>query len=78
MNKSRRKYLRKFLGIAAVGALVVLGVVLWRADGRAKPPPLTGQVAVPVTVARAQRHDVPIFLSGLGTVQASNTLAIHS
>jgi multidrug efflux system membrane fusion protein len=78
VNKSRRKYLRKFLGIAAVGALVVLGVVLWRADGRAKPPPLTGQVAVPVTVAMAQRHDVPIFLSGLGTVQASNTVAIHS
>ena len=33
---------------------------------------------IPVTVASAQRKDVPIYLNGLGTVQAYNTVTIHS
>jgi multidrug efflux system membrane fusion protein len=31
-----------------------------------------------VTVATVARQDVPIYLNGLGTVQASNTIAIHT
>ena len=34
--------------------------------------------AVPVTVSAVARRDVPIFLDSLGTVQASNTVAVHS
>jgi membrane fusion protein, multidrug efflux system len=34
--------------------------------------------AVPVTVSAVAQRDVPIFLDGLGTVQASNTVAVHS
>ena len=38
-----------------------------------------GQPAgVPVTVATASRRDVPIHLTGLGTVQATFTVGIHS
>jgi len=33
---------------------------------------------VPVTVAEVNQHDVPVYLDGLGTVQASNTVAVHS
>jgi multidrug efflux system membrane fusion protein len=33
---------------------------------------------VPVTVADVSQHDVPVYLDGLGTVQASNTVAVHS
>ena len=33
---------------------------------------------IPVTIAVAARRDVPIYLAGLGTVQASNTTAIHT
>jgi multidrug efflux system membrane fusion protein len=40
----------------------------------AKPAP----TAVPVSVVDAKRQDVPIYLSGLGSVQASNTIAIHA
>lgn len=36
------------------------------------PPP------VPVQVAAATRHDVPVYLSGLGTVQAFNTVTVHA
>lgn len=34
--------------------------------------------AVPVTVATASRQDVPVYLTGLGTVQALFTVAIHA
>jgi multidrug efflux system membrane fusion protein len=62
-------------GVAVV--IVAAGVVLWRRSEPApraasQPPP------VPVTVAAVARRDVPIFLQGLGTVQASNTIAIRS
>jgi biotin carboxyl carrier protein len=33
---------------------------------------------VPVTVSAVSQRDVPIFLDSLGTVQASNTVAVHS
>src|SRR5262245_23162805 len=74
-KRSRRN---RYLAIAATVVLVVAGVVTWRAVGRAKAPPPVAQVTVPVTVATAQRRDVPIFLSALGTVQALNTVSIHS
>ena len=35
-------------------------------------------MAVPVSVGVASRRDVPIYLTGLGTVQASFTVGIHS
>lgn len=37
-----------------------------------KPPP------IPVTIATSETRDVPIYATGLGTVQASLTIAIHS
>jgi membrane fusion protein, multidrug efflux system len=37
-----------------------------------------GRAAVPVSVATAGRQDVPIYVTGLGTVQASFTIGIHS
>jgi multidrug efflux system membrane fusion protein len=42
------------------------------AGGRAGPPP-----AVPVVAGTASRKDVPIYLEGLGTVQAFNTVTIR-
>lgn len=33
---------------------------------------------VPVTVAEAVAKDVPVYLNGLGTVQASNNVTVHS
>ena len=37
-----------------------------------------GPQAIPVAVAAAERQDVPVYLSGLGTVQASNTVSLKS
>jgi multidrug efflux system membrane fusion protein len=43
---------------------------------RAARPPAAARV--PVSVAMASRQDVPIYLGGLGTVQASYTIGIHT
>ena len=34
--------------------------------------------AIPVSVAAAERRDVPIYLTGLGTVQAFNTVTVKT
>ena len=45
----------------------------------AKPEPrAAARTGVPVTIAVATRRDLPVYLTGLGTVQASYTVAIHS
>jgi multidrug efflux system membrane fusion protein len=78
------------LGGAAAHRIVAIGVafVIFAAGGlywyrvpgsepqRTAPPP--GRPAVPVSVAVAARQDVPIYVTGLGTVQGSFTIAIHS
>jgi multidrug efflux system membrane fusion protein len=69
---------RRFLWTAGVATLVVVAAfALWRR--MEQPARVAAQSpAVPVTVAAAARRDVPIFLQGLGTVAASNTIDIHS
>jgi membrane fusion protein, multidrug efflux system len=70
---------RLIAAVVAVAVLAASGAVLWRrgvtsgADASAPARP-----AIPVTIATAARRDVPIYLAGLGTVQASNTTAIHT
>jgi membrane fusion protein, multidrug efflux system len=45
-------------------------------DGKSAPP--GGGVAVPVLVAQALQHDVPVELQGVGTVQAYSFVSIRS
>ena len=44
----------------------------------AAAPVAAPQPAIPVTTATAERRDVPIYLTGLGTVQAFNTVTIRT
>src|SRR6266436_5624001 len=76
-EKTKGRSARRFLWVAGVAVIVVAGIILWR---RAEVAPRVASQAspIPVTVAMAARRDVPIFLQGLGTVQASNTVAVHS
>ena len=46
--------------------------------GPAKGPRAAARAGVPVTVATASRQDVPIYLTGIGTVQAYFTVDIHA
>ena len=78
--------MRRVIGIAlGVGAVAVLG---WLLFFRAGSPAVAGDAAksgrrggqdgpVPVTIADLTRRDVPIYLDGLGTVQAFNTVTVR-
>jgi membrane fusion protein, multidrug efflux system len=64
----------RFIGAAALALVVALGAWYWlahRAAPAAKLPP-----AIPVDVASVQRKDVPVYLEGLGTVQAFYTVTV--
>jgi membrane fusion protein, multidrug efflux system len=79
-SAAARRYLRAvvllFIGLIlfAIG-----GVLYWysgdKPSGSLRP---SAEVAVPVSVAIATRQNVPIYLTGLGTVQASLTVDIRS
>ena len=59
----------------AIVALLVVAVAAWRWLG-AKPLPAAKPKAIAVDVATVNRADVPVYLEGLGTVQAFYTVTI--
>ena len=53
----------------------LIGALPWTGAAPAPPP---GPRPVPVSVAAARIEDVPVYLSGIGAVQAYNTLSVRS
>lgn len=82
---SRRRG-RLWLWLLVVAAFAYGGwrVYAARAKGQAQDTQPTagrgrgGNLVVPVVVAAAERSDLPIYLNGLGTVTALNTVTVHS
>jgi len=70
---------RGFVIAVGLAILVVGGGFYWLRQGseRAQAQRAPNR-AVPVTVAAVTHQDVPIYLTGLGTVQATFTVGIHS
>jgi multidrug efflux system membrane fusion protein len=68
--------LRPLLPLIAIGAIGAVGWTWWNdVPAKATPSP-SGPQTVPVDTATAMRQDVPITLTGLGTVQALNTVTV--
>jgi multidrug efflux system membrane fusion protein len=71
-----RRWLLIALLVVGVAGYFGLGRTLW------PPGPPSGAravtAAIPVAVGAVQRADVPIFLAGLGTVQAFNSVVVKS
>jgi len=61
--------------IVAGAALIAVALAAWHWLGR-KPPPAKAPPAIPVDIATVQRSDVPVYLEGLGTVQAFYTVTV--
>ena len=58
---------------AGVGAFAYMHASATKSDAPPPPPP-----PVPVVAGTVTRHDVPIYLSGVGTVIAYNTVVVRS
>jgi len=65
---------------ACAAAVVVAGAVYWYLSQGPNPAHAAraSRPAVPVSIATAARQDVPVYLTGLGTVQALFTVGIHA
>jgi multidrug efflux system membrane fusion protein len=68
----------KFVLTTLAVALVAGGIVLYSRRGRDQAPASAPPQPVPVIATTVQEHDVPIVLTGLGTVTALNTAAVRS
>ncbi len=74
---------RKVIGTVVVCVLLALGAIWlvrhYRAASakKASANAQSGGVVVVVVDGRVQQRDVPIYLDGLGTVQAFNTVTVH-
>lgn len=78
-GKQRRRLFQAsgLVAIAAVAAVLMAGP----SRGQAPPPapaPQGGGNAVPVTVVKAVRHDLPIYARGIGTVQAWQSVQVRA
>jgi multidrug efflux system membrane fusion protein len=74
--------IRRAIGAAVVLALAAI-VVIWRLNVGSEVPQAIAQTpastpGVPVTAGTVAAQDVPVFLHGIGTVQAYNMVAIKS
>jgi multidrug efflux system membrane fusion protein len=78
-NPAGRLGRRGKLVMAGGAAFVIAGLAYWYwSQGPDPAHAARSRAAVPVSIATASRQDVPIYLTGLGTVQALYTVAIHA
>jgi multidrug efflux system membrane fusion protein len=71
--------MKRFLLVLVTALAIVGGLVFWREHQKAARDAAKGAqntAQVPVTVARAVVADVPVYVDGIGTVQALNTVSI--
>jgi multidrug efflux system membrane fusion protein len=61
---------------AIIVVMVLLGASVWARHAEAPAAVAHSTPAIPVEVAAAKRADVPLYLQGLGTVQAFNTVTV--
>ena len=77
-TRFRRRAIPGKLGFAGLLAcVVVLAGLAFGLSRSAAAPPAPPPDPVPVTVTRVARQDVPVWLSGLGRVQAFRTVTIR-
>lgn len=75
-----RSILFRVLAIVALLFLLFWGIHIYRKRKAAQAAALAAaqhQPPIPVVVAQVEQKDVPIYLEGLGTVQAFNSVTIH-
>jgi membrane fusion protein, multidrug efflux system len=73
----RRRLLVSFAILLAIGGIVTLRLG-WSAAKAVPTAPAAASPAIPVTAGKAATADVPVYLTGLGVVQALNTVTVKA
>ena len=66
-----------WVGVSLVGAAIVFDLVRQTSSGALSAKPVADD-AIPVATEKVRREDVPVYLNGLGKVQALNTVTIRA
>jgi membrane fusion protein, multidrug efflux system len=77
----RKRNHARILGAVCLSILAVVSAFYWYRAEEAEPargPRGGGRVAAPVSIAVASKQDVPIYLTGIGSVQAYFTIDIRA
>src|SRR4029077_1494114 len=69
---------RYAFALFTVGLLTATLIGCSGANSKSATARASTQIVVPVGVATAERRDVPVYLKGLGSVTASNTVSVKS
>ena len=64
--------------LVAAGALGGVGAAVWHRSSAPAPAQASVPASVPVVAAKVTGHDVPIYLRGVGTVIAYNSVIVRS
>ena len=72
--------LRRAIGAAAIIFVAAVVVIWWHSFGSEAPAARAQTTApsIPVTAGTVVAKDVPVFLHGIGTVQAYNMVAVKT
>ncbi len=76
----KKEFVTKASAIVALAVVIGGGYLFLQHNGRARTAAttVTGQVGIPVSVAIAEHQNVPIYVRGIGTVQALNMAVIKT
>ena len=67
------------VGLTGAAILVLaVGILVYAGSDRDRAAESPAVQPIPVIATKVQQHDVPIILTGIGTVTALNTATIHS
>src|SRR2546428_258849 len=87
-NSGKKRSSARPIGILLLIAILAGGFFLWRTTHKPQTTAAAGRgrgdrngdlnARVPVSVTAAQRRDLPVYLDGLGSVQAFNTVTVKS
>ena len=87
-NSGKKRSSARPIGILLLIAVLAGGFFLWRTTHKPQTTAAAGRgrgdrngdlnARVPVSVTAAQRRDLPVYLDGLGSVQAFNTVTVKS
>lgn len=77
LHMSSALFKNRRLAMAALTALVAIGMIAWRSLGASQPRPTAAVPTVPVSIASVERRDVAHLVTGIGNVQSLHSVVLR-